>query len=85
MKKRYTISPKQRQEPTDAEIAKYRDPKKLVYNYQKAQQLLHKKPIYKDPKAFLVLLLIVLLAYFLSERTGRTESNEAPVKTELKE
>ncbi len=58
MKQRYRISPEGRPpEPTDHEIAKYRDPRKLLYNYQKAQRILHRKPLYKDPKAFLVLLL----------------------------
>ncbi|MBP6312280.1 MAG: hypothetical protein WAR83_11290 [Flavobacteriales bacterium] len=78
MKQRYHISPKGQKEPTEAEIAKFRDPKKLIYNYQKAQQLLHRKPIYKDPKAFLVLLVIVLLAYILSERAHDPVKSEVP-------
>ena len=82
MKQRYRISPEGRsQEPTEAEIAKYRDPKKLLYNYQKASGILHRKPLYKDPKAFLVLLLIVLLAIFLAER-GRTDEQPAPSPSE---
>lgn len=82
MKQRYHISPEGRKEPTEAEIAKYRDPKKLFYNYQKAQQLLHKKPIYKDPKAFLVLLVIVMLAYILSERTNEPWNSDDPIEKE---
>ena len=82
MKQRYHISPKGHKEPTEAEIAKYRDPKKLIHNYQKAQQLLHKKPIYKEPKAFLVLLVIVMLAYILSERANDSEQSEDSDTTE---
>ncbi|MBL7952727.1 MAG: hypothetical protein JNM62_13530 [Flavobacteriales bacterium] len=67
MKRRYRITPEGAgQEPTDAEIARYRDPKRLIYNYTKAVQR-PKRPLYKDPKAFLLLVLIVLFAIFMSE------------------
>ena len=59
---------------TDAEITKYRDPKKLLYNYQRAKLLLHKKPLYKDPKSFLVLILIVALAIFIAEVVEKARS-----------
>lgn len=72
MKHRYRISPEGRgPEPTDAEVLRYRDSRKLLYNYQRAHTLLHRRPIYKDPKAFLALLLIVLLAWFISERVHK--------------
>lgn len=58
---------------TDTEITKYRDPKKLLYNYQKAKNLLHKKPLYKDPKSFIVLILIVALAIFIAETAEKNE------------
>lgn len=82
MKQRYNISPEGRKEPTEAEIAKYRDPKKLIYNYQKARHLLHRKPIYKDPKTFLVLLVIVLLAYVLGERATGSRESDAPIQND---
>jgi hypothetical protein len=67
MKRRYHIAPGIHSDgPSDEEIARYRDPKKLLYNYHKAV-LRPKVPIYKDPKAFLALLLVVLLAYFITE------------------
>lgn len=68
MKHRYRITPKgSGPEPTDAEILRYRDKGRLLYNYQRARDLLHRRPIYRDPKAFFALLLIVLLAWLLSE------------------
>lgn len=68
MKKNYHITPKgSGTMPTDAEIARYRDPRKLMYNYQRAKTFLHRKPLYKDPKAFLVLLLIVLVTMLVVE------------------
>lgn len=78
MKHRYHISKEGRKELTDEEIAKYRDPKKLLYNYQKAASQLHKKPLYKDPKSFIVLILIVALAIFIAEAVekDRTKGNQ---------
>lgn len=74
MKQRYRISPEGRPpEPTDAEIARYRDPKRLLYNYQRATHLMHRKPLYKDRKAFFALLLIVLLAWFIAEVVDKEE------------
>jgi hypothetical protein len=82
MKQRYRISPEGRApELTDAEIARYRDPKRLLYNYQRATHLMHRKPMYKDPKAFLALLLIVLLAWFIAEVLDKEEA-PAPATTE---
>ncbi|MEZ4739662.1 MAG: hypothetical protein R2818_10020 [Flavobacteriales bacterium] len=66
MKRRYHITPEGRPQPTDKEIERLKDPKRLLYNYEKAVRR-PQVPIYKDPKAFLVLLLIVLLAWFLSD------------------
>ncbi len=65
--------------PTDQEIARYRDPKRLIYNYQRAVGMIHRRPLYKDPKAFLALLLIILITILVVE-AGRKESteNEAP-------
>ena len=68
MNRRYRISPEGRPpEPTDAEIARYRDPKRLVYNYHKATRALHRKPLYKDPKTFIALLIIVLITWLITE------------------
>lgn len=68
MKHRYRISPEGRgTEPTDSELLRYKDGGRLLYNYQKAASLLHRRPIYRDPRAFLVLLVIVLLAWLISE------------------
>lgn len=67
MSRRYRITPEGRsQQPTDSEVARYRDPKRLMYNYERAVRK-PRRPIYRDPKAFLVLLLIVLLAFFITE------------------
>lgn len=79
MKHRYRISPQgQGPEPTDNELARYRDSGKLLHNYQRARSLMHRKPLYKDPKAFLALLLIVLLAWFISEVVDKRDAPQDP-------
>lgn len=82
MKRQYRISPQGRgTPPTEAEIARYRDPKRLLFNYQKAVRR-PDRPLYKDPKAFITLLLIVLLAWFVSEVIDRPPDPPAPEQPE---
>lgn len=63
--------------PTDAEIARYRDFGKLVYNYERMTKPLYKRPLYKDPKAFIAILVIVLVAILIAEMR---EKEPPPVK-----
>ncbi|HOZ41263.1 MAG: hypothetical protein IPO05_04540 [Flavobacteriales bacterium] len=66
MKQHYRITPQGRgPEPSDAEIARLADGKRLLYDYQRATRR-PSQPIYRDPKAFLLLLLIVLIAWLVS-------------------
>jgi hypothetical protein len=81
MKPRFRITPQGAgHEPSDSELLRYRDSGKLWYNYQRGRDLLHRKPLYKDPKAFVALLLIVLLAWLISEGVldGRKDADPAP-------
>lgn len=85
MNHRYRISPQgMGPEPSDADLLRYRDSGKLLYNYQRAATILHRKPLYKDPKAFLVLVLIVLLAWFISEVVDR-DARTPPAAPAVKE
>lgn len=77
MKRQYRITPEGPLQPTEAEIARYRDPKRLIYNYTKAVQR-PKRPLYKDSKAFILLLLIVLLAYLISEGHLNSDKKATP-------
>jgi hypothetical protein len=47
--------------------------------------LLHRKPIYKDRRAFLVILIIVLLAWLLSETEHGLRSPERPKQERVQE
>ncbi len=77
MNQHYRITPNGRgPEPTDAELLRYKDSGKLLFNYQRAATLLHRKPLYKDPKAFMVLVLIVLLGLVHQRGGGQGRSRE---------
>ena len=54
-------------EITKEEISKYKDFGKLMTNYQSALDHIHKKPLYKSRKGFLLILLIVLIVILISQ------------------
>jgi hypothetical protein len=63
-------------EPSDESIGKHKDFKRLRANYTDATKRL-RKPLYKNPKVFLALILIVLLAYLLTELLDERKKKEA--------
>ena len=65
--RKFKLEHKEQQQLSDQEISKYKDFGKVVTNYEESLHRLHKKPLYKDPKAFLVLVVILLLAYVIAE------------------
>ncbi|MCH2234572.1 MAG: hypothetical protein MK078_09990 [Crocinitomicaceae bacterium] len=52
--------------PTKEEMAKYKDFGRLSHEYDKLVKR-PKVPLYKDKRMFLLLLIIILLAYLISE------------------
>ena len=82
MSRRYRISPQGPPPLTDADIAKHKDARRLIYNYQRATKALHKRPIYKDPKAFFALLMIVVLAILIAEAVEQDNAPEPPQKSQ---
>ena len=67
MRQRYRISPEGQPPLTDAEVARHADAERLLFNYHKATKPLYKRPLYKDPRTFIALLILVLLAILISE------------------
>ncbi len=61
------------------------DAARLKYNYARAKELLHSKPIYKDRRAFLVILIIVLLAWLLSEGDRKPRSSDGVQQERVQE
>ncbi|HEX2615918.1 MAG TPA: hypothetical protein VHL57_00170 [Flavobacteriales bacterium] len=79
MRQRYRISPESgRERLSDADVARYRDGARLLHNYQKAARMMHRKPLYKDPRAFLALLIIVLIAILVAEAVDKDRKPSAP-------
>jgi hypothetical protein len=54
-------------DPSDERINKHKNFKKLLYNHERATKPLYKTPLYKNKKAFLALLIIILLVYLITE------------------
>ena len=66
--------------PSEDKILKYKNFKVVMEDYQKMTR--PPKPLYKNPKAFIALVLIALLAWLVSsEFQEKKEGNEKP-KTE---
>jgi hypothetical protein len=81
MSRRYRISPQGPPPLTDADIAKHKDARRLIYNYHRATRPLYKRPLYKDKRAFFALLMIVLLAIFIAEvveKENEPDPQQAP-------
>lgn len=77
MRTRYRVAPKGRKEPSDAEVARYRDLGRLQYNYHRALRRWHRKPLYRDPRTFMALLLILLITWLLAG-TGLNDDRQDP-------
>ena len=76
MKKQYRIGRKEGSSvPKEQDVSRYKDMGKLMYAYEHATRPLYKKPLYKDPKAFLAILIIVLLAILLADVADREPSD----------
>lgn len=83
MSKVYRIGRKDMdREPTDQDLSRYKDMGRLLYSYQKATRPLYKRPLYKDPRAFLAILLIVLLAVLISEAMEKERAKGPPDKVQ---
>lgn len=83
MSTRYRITPEGRgPEPRDEDLLRYRDSGRLLYNYQRAKVHLHRRPLYKDPKAFATLLIIVLLTVLITEVIDKEERQAPPAPTD---
>ena len=77
MKKEYRIR-KGTDAPVDAEVGRYRDFGKVLYAHQRMTRPLYVRPLYKDPRAFLVILLIVLITILIAEARERGKPDAAP-------
>jgi len=61
---------------SDSQLLKYKDFGKLVYNYHIATRPLYKRPLYKDPKMFIALVIIILLAIWIAEEVEKEKERQ---------
>ncbi len=81
--KEYKLN-KDYKEPSEKDVRKYKDFGKLSHAYEKMTK--RPKPLYKNPKIFLALVIIALLAWLLAEEFSENKkSDETPTKIENKE
>ena len=50
---------------TDEQISKYKDYGKVTSSYEQTLRNVHKKPLYRNPLAFLALLVFLLMLYLV--------------------
>ena len=82
MKKEYRIR-KGTDTLGDAEAGRYRDFGKVLYAHQRMTRPLYARPLYKDPRAFLVILLIVLITILIAEAREKGKHDVAPPERSL--
>lgn len=81
--RKYKLSNKEQEKVSDEEASKYKDFGKIVTNYNQVLDRIHKKPFYKNPRAFLLLVLVVMVTLVVvdskdSANPTDTEENETP-------
>ena len=80
--KKYKIDPKRVEELSDKEISKYKDFGRLMTNYNEHKIKMH-QPLYKKPKFFLALLLILLVIYLIAESSRKQANFEENQPTDI--
>lgn len=75
---KYKFDKNKKPEPGDDEISKYKDFGKLIYNHQRATRPLYEKPLYKQPKVFIFLVIVVLLALLIAHLSEKEQQQEPP-------
>jgi hypothetical protein len=64
------------QEPlTDEQISKYKDYGKVVSSYERTLVNIHKKPLYKNPLAFLALLVFLLILFLVLKSSEQSHES----------
>jgi hypothetical protein len=74
--KKYRIEKETPPPPGDEQVNRHKDFGRLVANYDKAKKAIHKRPLYKDPRAFLGLLLIIIIVWLLLGRAAKEEQKQ---------
>jgi len=82
--KKYKLNKDKKNEPTPAQIKKYKDFSTVAHNYQRLTKR-PKKLLYKDPKLFILILLLGLIFLLVFMETEKEEKGNQEAKTEQKD
>ncbi len=69
---KFNIDPK---DPREDQIARHKDFGKIMHNYQRMTNPLYRTPLYRYRKVFLVVLLVLLVAWLISEYGDEQKEN----------
>ena len=72
--KNYRIEKEESPPPSDSQVNRHKNFGRIEANYNRAQKAIHKRPLYRDPKAFLGLLVIGLIIWLLFRQVNNEES-----------
>lgn len=67
--------PNKSKTPSKEQIDKYKDFGRLSHQYDKLTKR-PKKPLYKDPKVFIALVLLVVIAYLIAETIDHSKKED---------
>lgn len=79
--KKYKLNNDKKNEPTPAQIKKYKDFSTVAHNYQRLTKR-PKKPLYRDPKIFILILLLGLIFLLVFMESEKEEKEKEETKTE---
>lgn len=82
--KKYTYKRGGKPKIPASEIAKMKDFDGLKTNYQRAVHDIHRKPVYKNPRFFFGLLMVILIAYILfdmADKEAKQQDQKPPEHT----
>jgi hypothetical protein len=75
--KKYKLNNDKKKEPTSAQVERYKDFSTVAHKYQRLTKR-QKKPLYRDPKLLILLLvlgLIFLLVFMESQKEGEKKKS----------
>jgi hypothetical protein len=80
--RKYKLDERAEKAPESDDLSKYKDFGKVVTDYQKLAHDLHRKPLYKDKRLFLFVLIALLLLYLLFESQREQPQEKSPTPPE---
>lgn len=74
--RKFKLGDSEDKSPSEETVSKYRDFGKVVTDYERLARDIHRKPLYKDRRLFLFVLIALLLLYLLWESSQRQKDQD---------